>query len=170
MSLPVVLVIDDTPANLKLAEFLLKRAQFEVWTAQDAMEAWAVVRAVRPDVILMDLQLPGIDGFRLTGEFKAEASLAGVPIVAMTAYAMTGDERRARDAGCDGYLSKPLDPASFAERVRGYIVPGGDQAATLSGPVRAAEGPRPSAANADSSASSSCQASGESSRKERPIR
>ena len=123
MSPPVVLVVDDTPANLKLAEFLLRRAHFDVRTAQDAGEAWAVVREVRPAVILMDLQLPGVDGFTLTGEFKADPSLAGVPIVAMTAYAMTGDERRAREAGCDGYLSKPLDPMNFAAHVRGYVVP-----------------------------------------------
>jgi two-component system cell cycle response regulator DivK len=121
VSLPVVLVVDDTPANLKLAAFLLARAQFDVRTAQDAREAWAVVRGVRPAVILMDLQLPGVDGFTLTGQLKAEPSLAGVPIVAMTAYAMTGDERRAREAGCDGYLSKPLDPSTFADVVRRYI-------------------------------------------------
>ena len=116
-----MLVVDDTPANLKLAAFLLARAQFDVRTAQDAREAWAVVQDVRPAVILMDLQLPGVDGFTLTGQLKAEPSLAGVPIVAMTAYAMTGDERRAREAGCDGYLSKPLDPSTFADVVRRYI-------------------------------------------------
>lgn len=121
MAAPLILIVDDTPANLRLAEFLLKRAGFGVATAQDATEAWARLDAATPALVLMDLQLPGVDGFALTGQIKRHARLAHVPVVAMTAYAMAGDETRARDAGCDGYLSKPIDPETFATRVRGYL-------------------------------------------------
>jgi two-component system cell cycle response regulator DivK len=117
----LILVVDDTPANLKLAAFLLTRAGFEVRTAQHATEARAAVRDAPPALILMDLQLPGVDGFALTTEFKRDPALASVPIVAMTAYAMTGDDQRAREAGCDWYLTKPIDPLTFAERIRSYL-------------------------------------------------
>lgn len=118
---PLILVVDDTPANLRLAEFLLARAGFSVRTAENASEAWAAVREAPPALILMDLQLPGVDGFALTAQLKRDPALGRVPIVAMTAYAMTGDDQRAREAGCDWYLSKPIDPMTFAERVRGYL-------------------------------------------------
>jgi two-component system cell cycle response regulator DivK len=118
---PLILVVDDTPANLKLAAFLLTRAGFEVRTAQHATEARAAVRDAPPALILMDLQLPGVDGFALTAEFKRDPGLTRVPIVAMTAYAMAGDDRRAREAGCDWYLTKPIDPLTFAERIRSYL-------------------------------------------------
>lgn len=117
----LILVVDDTPANLRLAEFLLARAGFQVRTALDAIEARAATREASPALILMDLQLPGVDGFALTAEFKRDPALASVPIVAMTAYAMAGDDQRAREAGCDWYLTKPIDPLTFAERIRSYL-------------------------------------------------
>jgi CheY-like chemotaxis protein len=117
----MILVVDDTPANLKLAAFLLTRAGFQVRTALHATEARAAVRDTPPALILMDLQLPEVDGFALTAEFKRDPALAGVPIVAMTAYAMAGDDQRARDAGCDWYLSKPIDPLTFADRIKSYL-------------------------------------------------
>ena len=123
MAAPLILVVDDTPANLRLAEFLLKRAGFTVATAQDATEAWARLDAATPALVLMDLQLPGTDGLTLTGQIKQRAHLSHVPVVAMTAYAMAGDETRARDAGCDGYLAKPIDPGTFAASVRGFLGP-----------------------------------------------
>jgi two-component system cell cycle response regulator DivK len=118
---PLILVVDDTPANLRLAQFLLTRAGYAVETAQDAAETWARVAAARPALVLMDLQLPGVDGLALTSQLKADPRVAGVPIVAMTAYAMAGDEARAREAGCDGYISKPIDPLTFAGRVQAYL-------------------------------------------------
>jgi CheY-like chemotaxis protein len=118
---PVALVIDDTPANLKLAQYLLGQAGFDVRTALGADEARAIVADTIPDIVLMDMQMPGVDGFTLTTQFKGEPRLAHVPIVAMTAYAMTGDEERTRQAGCDGYLAKPLDPATFVAAVRRYL-------------------------------------------------
>lgn len=121
MTAPLVLIVDDTPANLRLAEFLLTRSGFRVATAQDATEAWARLEAARPALVLMDLQLPGVDGFTLTGQIRKRVDLARLPIVAMTAYAMAGDETRAREAGCDGYISKPINPETFAERVRSFL-------------------------------------------------
>jgi two-component system cell cycle response regulator DivK len=121
VALPLILIVDDTPANLRLAEFLLKRNGFTVATAHDATEAWARLEAEKPSLVLMDIQLPGVDGFTLTGQIRKRADLARIPIVAMTAYAMAGDETRAREAGCDGYISKPINPETFAARVRGYL-------------------------------------------------
>jgi CheY-like chemotaxis protein len=117
----LILVVDDTVANLRLAEFLLKRAGFDVQTAKDAVEARAAIGHTRPRLVLMDLQLPGTDGFTLTGQLKNDAATRDIPIVAMTAYAMNGDEDRAIAAGCDGYMSKPIDPGTFAERVKTFI-------------------------------------------------
>lgn len=117
----LILVVDDTPANLRLAEFLLKRAGYDVQTAQDAAELWTRIDSARPALILMDLQLPGVDGFTLTGQIKARPDLHPIPVVAMTAYAMAGDETRAREAGCDGYIAKPIDPATFASLVAAHV-------------------------------------------------
>jgi len=117
----LILVVDDTPANLRLAEFLLVRAGFDVRTAQDAADAWAQIEAARPALVLMDLQLPGVDGFTLTGQIKARPDLHWIPIIAMTAYAMAGDEARAREAGCDGYIPKPIDPTTFAGLVSAHL-------------------------------------------------
>ncbi|MFY9513949.1 MAG: response regulator, partial [Rubrivivax sp.] len=94
---------------------------FEVARAVDAAQARERLRLQRPDLVLMDIQLPGVDGLALTREIKADAGLAGVRVVAFTAYAMQGDEARFRDAGCDGYLAKPIDVGRFAEQVRGLL-------------------------------------------------
>jgi len=123
MAAELILVVDDTPANLRLAEFLLKGAGFTVHTASGADELRSVLAKVRPVLILMDLQLPGVDGFTLTRQLRADPETRDVRIVAMTAYAMTGDEARARDAGCDDYLAKPIDPITFAGTVRRYLRP-----------------------------------------------
>jgi len=104
-----ILIVDDNPANLKLARVLLAGEGYEVRTAADAEEALEALRVFRPRLILMDLQLPGMDGFELTRRLKADAETRGIAIVALTAYAMKGDEQRALAAGCDGYLSKPID-------------------------------------------------------------
>jgi len=121
MAGPLILIVDDTPANLRLAEFLLTRAGFAVVTAADATETWAQLDAATPALVLMDLQLPGVDGFTLTGQIRQRPDLARLPIVAMTAYAMAGDETRVREAGCDGYISKPINPETFAVRVRSFL-------------------------------------------------
>ena len=104
-----ILIVDDNPANLKLARVLLAGEGYEVRTAADADEALAVLNAFHPRLILMDLQMPGMDGFELTRRLKADPETRGMVILALTAYAMKGDEERARAAGCDGYVSKPID-------------------------------------------------------------
>lgn len=104
-----VLVVDDNLTNLKLIEYLLQARGYEVITAFDAEAALAAVQAQRPSLVLMDLQLPGMDGLELTRKLKADRATRGILIVAVTAYAMKGDEERALEAGCDGYIAKPID-------------------------------------------------------------
>lgn len=104
-----ILIVDDNPANLKLARVVLEDAGYVVATAVDAAEALATLERSCPQLILMDIQLPDLDGLELTRRLKADARFAGIAIVALTAYAMKGDRAKALDAGCDGYITKPID-------------------------------------------------------------
>ena len=104
-----ILIVDDNPQNLKLVRVLFGAEGYEVRTAGDAEEALAMLPSFAPHLILMDIQLPGMDGLELTRRLKADPVWQHLPVVALTAYAMKGDEERARAAGCDGYVSKPLD-------------------------------------------------------------
>jgi len=116
-----ILVVDDNPVNQKLAQLTLRLAGYEVRTAADATEATAQVEDFCPRLILMDIQLPGIDGLELTRRFKADPATRDICIVALTAYAMKGDEQRVRAAGCDGYLAKPMDTRALPDAVAGYL-------------------------------------------------
>ncbi|HVY49863.1 MAG TPA: response regulator [Minicystis sp.] len=120
MAASVVLVVDDNPMNLKLVRFVLKRAGFDVHEAVDAEQALAVLREMVPAVILVDLQLPGMDGLELTRRIKADARTRDVPVVAVTAFAMKGDEERATRAGCDAYVTKPIDTNALPALVAGF--------------------------------------------------
>jgi len=122
-----ILIVDDNASNLKLARVTLELAGFEIAVAADAEQARAAVRALRPRLILMDIQLPGTDGLTLTRELKADASTAGIRIVALSAYAMKGDEQKARAAGCDGYISKPIDTRALPGQVEGYLSRGSER-------------------------------------------
>jgi two-component system, cell cycle response regulator DivK len=104
-----ILIVDDNELNLRLASMLLVGEGYEVKTAGDAEEALVVLQSFHPRLILMDLQMPGMDGFELARRLKATAATRDIVILALTAYAMKGDEERAREAGCDGYVSKPID-------------------------------------------------------------
>ena len=104
-----ILIVDDNATNLKLARVLLTALGYATLTAVDADDALARLREYRPELILMDLQLPGMDGFALTRALKDSPDTMTIPIVALTAYAMKGDDERARAAGCDGYVTKPID-------------------------------------------------------------
>lgn len=117
----MILVVDDNPVNLKLARALLTRAAYEVRAATAADEALKVLETVRPSLILMDIQLPGMDGLALTRLLKADPRYQDIPIVALTAYAMKGDEERMIASGCDGYISKPIDTTRFAAMVTRYL-------------------------------------------------
>ena len=118
-----ILIVDDNPMNLKLVRVLLASEGYDVRTAVDAHEALAILAAFRPLLILMDLQLPGMDGLTLTRRLKADPATRGIVILALTSYAMKGDEEKARSAGCDGYLTKPIDtralPTLLARALRG---------------------------------------------------
>jgi CheY-like chemotaxis protein len=116
-----ILVVDDNPANLALLEHLLLTQGYDVRLAVDAQEALTHLEEVVPRLILMDLQLPGVDGFELTRRLKTEARTQGVRIVAVTSYAMPGDAQRALAAGCDGYVSKPIDVRSFTGQIAHYL-------------------------------------------------
>lgn len=117
-----VLIVDDNLTNLKLVRVLLTAEGYDVRTASDAEEAMTVLGAFSPSLILMDLQLPGMDGLELTRRLKVDPSTRDAVIIAITAYAMKGDEERALAAGCDGYVSKPIDtralPALLARHLR----------------------------------------------------
>jgi CheY-like chemotaxis protein len=112
-----ILIVDDNAQNLKLARVILSTAGYEVATARDAEEAVETVPAFSPALILMDLQLPGMDGLELTRRLKSDPTSAHIRVVALTAYAMKGDEEKARAAGCDGYITKPIDTDALPKLV-----------------------------------------------------
>jgi CheY-like chemotaxis protein len=116
-----ILVVDDHPQNLKLAVLLLTIAGYRVQTAVDAEDALTRLETFSPRMILMDLQLPGMDGLELTRTLKADPRHRDIVIVALTAYAMKGDRERALAAGCDGYIAKPLDTDAFAGLIEDYL-------------------------------------------------
>jgi CheY-like chemotaxis protein len=116
-----ILIVDDNPQNLKLARVLLLGEGYDVKTAPDAEEALRVLSNFYPDLILMDLQLPGMDGLDLTRRLKSDPVYRNICIVALTAYAMRGDKEKALAAGCDGYLAKPIDTDQLPKDVRSYI-------------------------------------------------
>ncbi|HZT72988.1 MAG TPA: response regulator [Terriglobales bacterium] len=116
-----VLVVDDNATNRKLISDLLAFAGYEILGAADAEEAQALLRRVRPDLILMDIALPGMDGLTLTRQLKADARTREIPIVALTAFAMKGDDRKAFAAGCAGYLAKPIDTRALPGQIAAYL-------------------------------------------------
>jgi two-component system cell cycle response regulator len=116
-----ILVVDDNPSNLKLFTYLLALPGYAVTTAGDAEQALEVLERFVPDLIIMDLQLPDVDGLTLTRQLKADPRFKSVPIVAVTASAMKGDEEKARAAGTDGYMSKPVDKRAFRAMVASYL-------------------------------------------------
>lgn len=112
-----VVLVEDTPANLVLAAKLLRAAGYEVLTAETAAAGIALARERLPDLVLMDLGLPDMDGWEALREIRADRGTAGLRVVAFTAHAMIGDRARVLAAGFDGYLSKPIDFATFAQSV-----------------------------------------------------
>jgi CheY-like chemotaxis protein len=118
-----ILLVEDNPMNRRVSEFLLKAQGYIVDEARDGQEALDKVKTQLPDLILMDLQLPGLDGFAATKIIKQDDATKKIPIDALTAYAMSGDEERALEAGCDGYITKPIDPDEFHKVVASYLKP-----------------------------------------------
>ena len=118
----VVLVIEDNPLNMKLMKSLLKLGDFEILEAADAESGIELAKKIKPDLILMDIQLPGMDGLSATRIIRDDPSLKEVPIVAVTSYAMHGDEQKAKSAGCSGYIAKPINTRSFLDTINDYMI------------------------------------------------
>lgn len=121
MSSESILIVDDNPDNVDLARIVLVAEGWDVRAAEDAPQAIEVLKTYHPGLILMDVQLPGMDGLELTRRLRADPAFEDISIVALTAYAMRADQEKARAAGCDGYISKPIDMRTFGDRVREYL-------------------------------------------------
>jgi two-component system cell cycle response regulator DivK len=121
-----ILLVEDNMVNRRMAEFLLKSKGLVVIEAVTGVEAIELARTERPDLIIMDLQLAGMDGFEATRAIKADPLTRHIPVVAMTAYAMSGDRERALAAGCDGYITKPIDTKEFPVTILGYLAGRGE--------------------------------------------
>jgi two-component system cell cycle response regulator DivK len=113
-----ILVIEDTENNRLILNHLLTHAGFEVMEAVDGEKGVAMAAEQRPDLILMDIQLPIVDGYEATRRIKSNPGLRQIPIIAVTSYALSGDEAKARAAGCDGYIAKPFSPRDILAKVR----------------------------------------------------
>ncbi len=116
-----ILVVEDNPANQLLAETVLESKGFVVDVAGSAVEAVRHITTNKPDLILMDISLPGQDGLSLTRDLKSDPATSCIPIVALTAHAMVGDRDAALAAGCSGHITKPIDVDKFADEVRGLL-------------------------------------------------
>jgi len=123
MSGEPILIVDDNSTNMKLVRILLASEGYDVRTAADAEEALNVLKEFYPRLILMDVQLPGIDGLELTRRLKSDPATRDITILGLTAYAMKGDKERIIAAGCDGYVPKPIDTRTLPELVAGYLQP-----------------------------------------------
>jgi len=119
-----ILIVEDNETNMQLSSFLLENAEYTVLKARTAEVGLVIARAQHPDLILMDIQLPGMDGLQAAALLKADEATRSIPVVALTALAMKGDEERIRAAGCDGYIAKPLDYKSFLAEVKARLAAG----------------------------------------------
>ena len=124
---PIILVVDDNPTNLKLVSDMLEFEGYNLLNAGDAEEAQVVIQRTRPDLIFMDIALPGMDGLTLTRKLKAEPLTKDILIIALTAFAMKGDDQKALAAGCDGYITKPIDTRRFPGQVAELLERSGKQ-------------------------------------------
>jgi len=118
-----ILVIEDNVANMELAEYLLKTAGYTCLAATDGAQGLQAVRRERPDLIVCDLQMPILDGYAVLRELRNDESLRSIPIVAVTALSMPGDQRNVLRAGFNGYISKPIDPEQFVSQIETWLVP-----------------------------------------------
>jgi CheY-like chemotaxis protein len=112
-----ILLVEDNPVNRRLAVFLLRAHGYEVREATTGLEALEILEKERPDLIVMDIQLPGMDGLEVTRKIKGQPSMADIPVIAVTSYAMKGDREKALAAGCVGYVTKPIDKTIFIQEV-----------------------------------------------------
>ena len=122
MKKKMILIVEDNAANQLLVSAVLDREGYRIELTASAIEAREVIDRGLPNLILMDVQLPGVDGLTFTRQLKADPVTAHIPVVALTALAMSGDRERALAAGCAGYISKPINTRTFADEVRGYLL------------------------------------------------
>ena len=116
-----ILVIEDTEDNRQIIRDLLSSVGYELIEATDGAEGVAMAQSQHPDLILMDIQLPGIDGYEATRRIRALPEIGGMPIIAVTSYALSGDEAKTREAGCDGYVAKPFSPRQLLAKIREFL-------------------------------------------------
>lgn len=116
-----ILVIEDNEQNLYLVRFILDRNSYEVFAAMDGKTGIEMAVSLRPDLILLDIQLPVMDGYDVARALRREPDLADTPIVAVTSYAMPGDREKVMEAGCNGYIEKPIDPDTFMAKVEQHL-------------------------------------------------
>ena len=116
-----ILIVEDNPTNLTFEVFLLESVGHTTVTATDAEAGLAIARSEQPDLILMDIQLPGMDGFEATLQLKRDEATRSIPVIALTALAMKGDEARIRAAGCDGYIAKPMRYREFLATIAAHL-------------------------------------------------
>jgi len=116
-----ILIVDDDPRNLKLIRDLLQVKGYRTLEATDGKQGIEAANTSKPDLIVMDIQMPVMDGLEATKILKAEEKTKGIPIIALTSYAMKGDEKRILGVGCDDYITKPIDTRDFLKRVAGYL-------------------------------------------------
>ena len=116
-----ILIVEDNELNMKLFHDLLEAHGYSILATREGTKAEEMARTHRPDLILMDIQLPGVSGLELTRRIKASEDLSHIPIIAVTAFAMKGDEERIRECGCEGYIAKPITIAGFIETVQKYL-------------------------------------------------
>ena len=118
-----VLIVEDNELNMKLFRDLLEAHGYQTSGTSNGHEALNLVRSMRPDLGLMDIQLPLVDGYEATRRIKANPALSAIPIIAITSYALSGDEEKARAAGCDDYVTKPYSPRQLLAKIREYLPP-----------------------------------------------
>jgi two-component system cell cycle response regulator DivK len=116
-----ILVIEDNEQNLYLMRYILEDSDYEVFAALDGQEGIALAASLLPDLILLDIQLPIMDGYTVARRLREDPNLSDTPIVAVTSYAMPGDREKAMEAGCSGYIEKPIDPDTFDQQVEKYL-------------------------------------------------
>lgn len=116
-----ILVVEDQADNRQILRDLLGNAGYELMEAENGEQALSAVAAQRPDLILMDIQLPVMDGYEATRRIKADPALRAIPIIVVTSYALSGDEGKAREAGCDAYVTKPFSPRQLLATIRDYL-------------------------------------------------
>ncbi len=121
MANETILVVEDNVMNMELITDILEVKGYEVLQATTGSDALDLVNSKHPDLILMDIQLPGLDGLTITGIIKDNPDIRDIPIVAITAHAMRGDEEKVREAGCDGYISKPIDTRKLPDTIQGFL-------------------------------------------------